>query len=139
MVHNPTYTFTDYTAAVAEQVNANFTELDEFFLELLGGTMVGDLIFTDGAATPVETIRLSYDEYPLSDEQILHASDCQLIVWIKFLPTPSSTEQWNTIDGLIRFAERRVLIKRFTDVRNESLSTPYYGTERRTTKPLRIF
>lgn len=113
---------------------------DDYFKDMYKnmGIEVGNVIVSS-LKTNFDDMRLSYDEYPLSDEQILHASDCQLIVWIKFLPTPSSTEQWNTIDALIRFAERRVLIKRFTDVRNESLSTPYYGTERRTTKPLRIF
>lgn len=114
--------------------------LDDYYADMYKnmGIEVGNVIVSS-LKTNFDDMRLSDNEYPLSDKQILEASDCQLILWIKFLPTPSTTEHWNIIDVLIRFAEKRMLIKRFTDVRSESLSTPYYGAERRTTKPLRIF
>lgn len=88
----------------------------------------------------LDDMLLSYGEYPISENESIKASDCQIILWIKHLPHPKTDLQWQILEAILKTGQKRNLIERFTNVRSTAHSTPYYsGIERRKIKPLRTF
>lgn len=111
---------------------------DKFFGDLYKdiGMEIGNVVVND-TGIDIDDMKLSYEEYPYS-VKLLNSSDCQIILWLKFLPDPKNPKQWNIIEEILRIGVSRNIIKRFTDIRSP-ISTPYYGHERRKIKPIRIF
>jgi hypothetical protein len=101
------------------------------------GMEIGNIIVT-ASNVHMEDLTLSHNEYPKSEGQILHSSDCQILLWIKHLPDPRSNEEWVIIETIIQIGKKRQLIKRFTDIRIPDAESNYEGPDRRRTKPIRI-
>jgi hypothetical protein len=114
---------------------------DSLYADLIKnmGMEIGNVIVDKNPIT-LDRIELSHEEYPTNPNIMTTSSDCQILLWIKYLPSPNTPEEWNIVDALIREAQKRGLIDRYTDVRNPNSSVmSYHENDRRKNKPLRIF
>ena len=102
------------------------------------GMEIGNVIVTNDR---IETSKLELhrDEYPKSYKDIIKASDCLIILWVKFLPDPISSDEWSNMATIIDVGIKRDIIKKFTDLRDPNTKSQYKGMDRRVNKPIRIF
>lgn len=101
------------------------------------GMEIGNIIVASHTIN-MDSLELNRKEYPKTEKEIVHSSDCQIILWIKHLPDPRSNEEWVVMETIIQIGKSRNLINRFTDIRISDPGSTYEGEERRKNKPIRI-
>lgn len=112
-------------------------EKDIYFKDIIpnAGIEIGNVIMVRDEKL-LSQLQLDYNEYPQKESEIIKASDCLILLWIKYLPYPRTSDQWNLFERILSIAKDRRLINRFADLRSSS-DKKYNGEERRINKPLR--